>query len=74
MAPAIESGQLVTVEASTWCDVKDGDIVLCRVKGTDFLHYCRGVDAQRGVRVENAKGHLNGYTRTVYGRVVKVED
>lgn len=52
-----------------------GDIVFCRVRG-------RYIDAHRITRkgadgrylISNNHGHDNGWTRTVYGRVVRSED
>jgi len=72
MKGKINSGQLVTVAPANCNDVEVGDIVLCKVKGSTFVHL---VSAKQGDRVQisNNKGHVNGWTRTVYGKVTKVE-
>lgn len=73
MAGKIESGQLCTVAP---CDVHDaqvGDIVLCKVRGSEFLHLVKAL-RPGAVLIGNNRGHLNGWTRQVYGKCVKVED
>jgi translation initiation factor IF-1 len=72
MTPRIESGQLCTVEPVCITDLKKGDIVLCRVSGSDYLHLVKALQGDR-VQIGNNKGRINGWTRTVYGRLVKVE-
>lgn len=72
MMPLIKSGELCTVEPATVAAIQDGDIVLCKVRGAVYLHKVlakRGGEAQIG----NNRGHVNGWTRTVYGKLVKVE-
>ena len=39
MSPRIESGQLCTVEPVDPSDLRSGDIVLCKVRGTEYLHF-----------------------------------
>ena len=72
MSGIIESGDLVEVMPLT-CEPTVGDVVLCKVHGSQFLHVVRAVQANR-VQIGNAKGHINGWTpRTqVYGRVSAV--
>ncbi len=72
MTPRIESGQLCTVEPVDITDLKKDDIVLCRVSGSDYLHLVKALQGDR-VQIGNNKGRINGWTRTVYGRLVKVE-
>ena len=38
MAGKIESGQLCTVVSVDPADLKVGDIVLCKVRGQEYLH------------------------------------
>lgn len=73
MQGKIESGQLVTCEPCI--DVKVGDIVLCVVKGNQYLHLVKAVQGDR-VQIGNNKGKINGWTNKskCYGVVVKVED
>ena len=72
MSGKIESGQLCTVEPVRVEDVRVGEIVLCKVNGTDYLHLVKAVQGGR-VLIGNNKGRINGWTRNVYGRLVRVE-
>lgn len=75
MQPKIKSGQLVAVEPRPIEQVAVGDIVLCRVKGKQYLHYVKAVDAKVSrVLIANAAGHENGWTGVVYGVVTAIED
>lgn len=73
MSGKIEDGQLVTVEPLK-DDPKVGDVVLCRVKGSEFLHLVRAVDAMR-FQIGNNRGGINGWVSrgSIFGRCVKVE-
>jgi hypothetical protein len=75
MAPLIESGQLVTLVMATKGTVKVGSIVLCRVKGSQYLHLVKAIDGER-YQIGNNRGGINGWTPggNIYGRVTKVED
>ena len=80
MVPKIKSGQLVTVEPQYPHLVRKGDIVLCQVKGKQWLHLVTAVKfpdcPNERIQISNNKGHVNGWTtrHKVYGKVVKVED
>lgn len=77
MRPLVESGATVTLEPVTLTDLATGDIVLCRVKGNVFLHIVkaiRGGADSRAVQIGNNRGKINGWTRTVYGRAVVIEN
>jgi hypothetical protein len=72
MLPILKSGTLLTFIAAP--EYKVGDIVFCKVKG----HY---IDAHKIVKRDIAKGFLiannhgfeNGWTRTIYGKVISGE-
>jgi hypothetical protein len=76
MRPHIKSGQLVTVRPflpeESPCS---GDIVLCRVRGADYLHFVVG-QRDKQVLIGNAHGHQNGWTGCdrVYGKLIAVTD
>ncbi|MEL6348679.1 MAG: S24/S26 family peptidase [Myxococcota bacterium] len=77
MRPRVESGATVTVEPVALDDLVVGDIVLCRVKGNVYLHLVkaiRGHGPQRSVQIGNNRGKINGWTRTVYGRAIRIEN
>ena len=77
MRGRIESGQLVTVEPCNGSCVV-GEIVLCKVRGNQYLHIVNAVRNNKGkveVQIANNRGFVNGWTSrdNVYGRVTKVE-
>ena len=79
MKGKIESGQLCTIEPADAASVKPGDAVFCRVNGHLYVHLVQAIEgsaAKGNVRckIGNNKGHTNGWTAAIYGRVVKVED
>lgn len=72
MTPRIKSGQLCTVEPANVTQVEQGDVVLCKVQGKVFLHLVSGKHELQ-VKISNAHGRCNGWTSTVYGRLVRVD-
>ena len=72
MLPILKSGSLLTFTQMS--DYKIGDIVFCKVKG-------RYIDAHKIIKTEPAKGFLiannhgfeNGWTKTIYGKVIHAE-
>ena len=75
MAGKIESGQLCTVEPIDPSAVKVGDVVLCKVRGREYLHLVKAVQGGR-FQIGNNRGRVNGWVTagSIYGRCVKVED
>ena len=81
MKPHIESGQLVTVEPFyTKKEPQVGDIVLCQVNGSDYLHFIKEVDITKNgktyhYRIGNARGGYNGWITSdyIYGILRKVK-
>lgn len=52
-----------------------GDIVFCKVRGRYIdAHKITKVDAQGRYLISNNHGYDNGWTGTVYGRVVETRD
>lgn len=72
MSPLIRSGQSHKLVPITWSEVETGDIVYCKVKGKFYTHLVKAINPIRGVLIGNNKGHINGWTKNVYGKVVKV--
>jgi phage repressor protein C with HTH and peptisase S24 domain len=74
MAPRIRSGQLCTVEPVEADDVRKGDIVLCKVRGSEYLHLVKSVQGRRFL-IGNNRGGINGWigSTSVFGRLTKVE-
>ena len=76
MNPRIPSGSMVTLEPVALADIEVEDAVLCKVKGSIFVHKVsalKGGPENREVQISNLRGHVNGWTTTVYGRVIHVE-
>lgn len=74
MQGKIESGQLCTVEPVDPMTLKVGEIVLCKVRGSEYLHL---VVAIRGAQflIGNNRGRENGLitARQIFGRCAKIE-
>ena len=74
MSGTVESGQLCTVEPVDPAGLKVGDVVLCKVKGREYLHLIKAVQGAR-FQIGNNRGRINGWISAgaIYGRCVKVE-
>ncbi len=76
MKGKIESGQLCTVEPiRNFEDLKKGDIVLCKVKGNEYLHLIKAIQDKR-YQIGNNRGKINGWIgqNSIFGKLVKIED
>lgn len=75
MAPRVRSGQRCTVEPVDPTTIKKGEVVLCKVRGAEYLHLVSAVQDGR-FQISNNHGHVNGWigANGIYGRLVKVED
>ena len=75
MQGKIESGQLCTVEPiSDMATLQVGDIVLCKVGGSQYLHLIKAIQGPR-FQIGNNRGRINGWVTAsgIYGRCIKVE-
>jgi hypothetical protein len=72
MTPVLKSRQPVKIEPSTWEKVAVGDIVYCKVRGNLYTHLVKAKDITRGCLIGNNHGHLNGWTKQVYGKVIEI--
>ena len=73
MQPRIESGNLVTISPIK-IDINVGDIVFCKVSGNYYIHLVTAKDTDGRYQISNNKGFINGWTKTIYGKVVKIEE
>jgi translation initiation factor IF-1 len=73
MSGRIESGDLVTIEPVSIDLCKVGDAVYCKVNGRYMLHLVKAKGQDGRLQIGNNHGHVNGWTKTVYGKCVKVE-
>lgn len=72
MLPIIKSGSLLTFERKS--EYKIGDIVFTKVKGKFIdAHKITKIDAEGRYMIANNRGWENGWTKTIYGKVVKSE-
>jgi len=74
MSPRIKSGQLCTVSPVDPNELKVGDVVLCRVRGHEYLHLVKSIQGQR-FQIGNNKGKINGWVgpSSIFGKLEKVE-
>jgi hypothetical protein len=75
MAGKIESGQLCTVAPVVDpSKLAVGDIVLCKVNGTEYLHLVKAIQGER-FQIGNNKGRINGWigANGIYGICIRVD-
>jgi hypothetical protein len=74
MSGKIESGRLCTVEPVDPAAVRVGDIVLCKVRGAEYLHLVKAIQCAR-FQIGNNRGHINGWitASSIFGRCVSIE-
>jgi hypothetical protein len=75
MNPKIRSGQLCTVEPiADHGALAVGDIVLCKVNGSQYLHLVKAIQGAR-FQIGNNQGRINGWVTatSIFGRLIKVE-
>jgi hypothetical protein len=74
MSGKIESGQLCTVEPVDPATLAVGQIVLCRVRGREYLHVIRAIQGSR-FQIGNNRGRINGWitATNIYGRCKRLE-
>jgi len=74
MTGKVNDGQLCTVEPLGDYALAIGDIVLCKVKGSQYLHLVKAIQGER-FQIGNNRGFVNGWIsrRQIYGRLIAVE-
>ena len=74
MGPRIESGDLCTVEPADPGALRAGDIVLCKVRGAEYLHLVKAIQGGR-FQIGNNRDHINGWVgaSAIFRRLMKVE-
>jgi hypothetical protein len=75
MVGKISSGQLCTVTPLADADaLAVDDIVLCRVKGNQYLHLVKAIQGER-FQIGNNRGGINGWItrRQIFGRLIAVD-
>lgn len=74
MTPRIKSGQLCTVEPVDPAALVVGDVVLCKVRGAEYLHLVKAI-AEGRFQIGNNRGRINGWIgpQAIFGRLVRVD-
>jgi hypothetical protein len=75
MVGKIESGQLCTViPIEDHATLAIGDIVLCKVGGSEYLHLIKAIQGSR-FQIGNNRGRINGWigAHGIFGKCVKIE-
>lgn len=73
MTPKIKSGQKHILEpVKKWEDCSVGDIVFCKVRGNIYTHLVTAKNDSQGLQISNNHGHVNGWTKQVYGKVIQI--
>lgn len=74
MKGRIQSGQLCTVEPVDPASLQVDDIVLCKVRGNEYLHIVKAIDGTR-YQIGNNRGLINGWigSSEIFGKCVRVE-
>jgi hypothetical protein len=74
MTGRVNNGALCTVAPTSPELVDVGDIVLCSVKGKQFLHLVKAKQGNRFL-IGNNKGHINGWVgeNSIYGKLILIE-
>ena len=74
MRGKVDSGQLCTVEPVDAATLQVGDIVLCKVRGAEYLHLIKAVKGNQ-FQIGNNRGGINGWISAgaIFGKCTKVE-
>ena len=76
MKGKIESGQLCKIEPiKDFGKLEKGDIVLCKVRGNEYLHLIKAIQGKR-FQIGNNRGKINGWIgqNSIFGKCVKIGD
>ncbi|MGH1340563.1 MAG: S24/S26 family peptidase [Nannocystales bacterium] len=75
MRPKVNDGDLVTVEPlAADVELVVGDIVLCTVRGSQYLHLIKALSPGRA-QIGNNRGGINGWVghAAIHGRCTEVQ-
>jgi hypothetical protein len=72
MTPRIKHRQPVRLAPATWDVVEKGDIVYCKVHGNYYTHLVHATNPQQGCLIGNNHGHMNGWTKQIFGKVIEI--
>ena len=74
MTGKVNHGDTVTVEPLGVHDPQAGDIVLCKVRGREYLHLVKATQGERYL-IGNNRGGVNGWVghSAIFGLATRVE-
>lgn len=74
MKGRIESGDLCTVEPVKHSTLAVGEIVLCKVRGSEYLHIIKDIDGER-FQIGNNRGGINGWigSDAIFGKCIAIK-
>lgn len=74
MRGKINSGQLCTVQPADPATLQVGDIVLCKVRGAEYLHLIKALKGSQ-FQIGNNRGGINGWISggAIFGKCTKIE-
>lgn len=75
MKGKVDSGDLVTVRPLQETDeLRRGDVVLCKVRGNEYLHIVKAIQGPR-YQIGNNRGGINGWigANGIFGLCTKIE-
>ena len=72
MTPILNSGS--TLHFKKFDDYEVDDIVFCRVNGRYIDAHLIIKKSNKGFLIANNHGHENGWTKTIYGKVIGVNN
>jgi hypothetical protein len=75
MTGRVNNKQLVTVALVGAATLSPDDIVLCRVRGEEYLHLIKAMQGDR-YQIGNNRGGVNGWTghAQIFGKLIAVEE
>lgn len=71
MTPIIKHRQPVRLAPVTWEECEIDDVVYCKVGGKVYTHLVTAKDPRKGLQISNNHGYVNGWTKTVYGKMIE---
>ena len=75
MTPKIKSGQKhLLAPVKKWEDCNVEDIVYVKIKGICVTHLVTAKDPIKGCQISNNHGHVNGWSKQIFGKVIQILD
>lgn len=75
MTGRVNHKDVVTLAPCDPDELKVGEIVLVRVKGSVYLHLIKAIDNKKRFLIGNNRGRINGWVgrNAIYGKAIEVE-